>query len=285
MTRADHPHPEELDAIAASIAREQLRPDRCIPYFSDEAAPIADEIRGEEPWEPRTWVLRDADIGGVLVAETDDDLGRVWWTGPFVFTGDWDRGADLLYAAARSEVHLPQEELAGDLRHRELAVFAQRHGFHAEEASAALRCTTAPTPSPVACRPVLEPERPAVAAMHDRIFPGTHSTGARLVGRDDPDLLCLVTLVGGAIAGYVAVEVQPDGSGYIDFVGVPPEHRGRGLGRALVASATSALFERGVPYVHLTVRAGNGIARRLYADLGFVEDRVIVPYRKGFTLD
>ena len=285
MTRVDHPSPDELEAISALVAAEQVRPDRCIPYFSDGAGAIAQEIQGDTPWVGRTWVLRTSGIVGALVAETDDELDRVWWTGPFVAAGDWQRGADLLYEAARTAVPHYQEELAGDHRHRYLAEFARRNGFHAEEASAALLCTTAPPPPDVPCRPVLQRERPHVAAMHDRVFPGTHSPGTRLVGRDDPDLMCLVTHVGGSIAGYIAVEVQPDGSGYIDFVGVGADYRRRGLGRALVASATRALFERGVRYVHLTVRAGNAAARRLYTDLGFVEDRVIVPYRKGFSLD
>jgi ribosomal protein S18 acetylase RimI-like enzyme len=37
-------------------------------------------------------------------------------------------------------------------------------------------------------------------------------------------------------------------------------------------------------HAHLTVRSANDAARRLYASLGFTEERVLVPMRRGFTL-
>ena len=88
----------------------------------------------------------------------------------------------------------------------------------------------------------------------------------------------------GVPVGYVAVEVQPDGSGYVDYLGVAAQARGAGLGRVLVAGALRGLAARGVTRVHLTVRVDNATARALYASLGFVEERVAVPYRRGFDL-
>ena len=88
----------------------------------------------------------------------------------------------------------------------------------------------------------------------------------------------------GRVAGYVAFEVQPDGSGYLDFLGVATEFRRRGLAAQLVRAAVTELVDRGASSIHLTVRENSHGARALYVGLGFEEERVIRPLRKGFTL-
>ncbi len=44
------------------------------------------------------------------------------------------------------------------------------------------------------------------------------------------------------------------------------------------------LAERGATPINLTVRVDNVGARALYASLGFTEERVILPLRKGFAV-
>jgi ribosomal protein S18 acetylase RimI-like enzyme len=44
------------------------------------------------------------------------------------------------------------------------------------------------------------------------------------------------------------------------------------------------LAGRGCEVVNLTVRATNLGARRLYERLGFTEERLVRPYRRGFHL-
>jgi ribosomal protein S18 acetylase RimI-like enzyme len=284
----------DLDMVCALIEDQQRRRERSIPYFSKESAAIAEEITAEPDWFDRAWMIRtDAGVEGFLMAEIDGDLDRVWWMGPFA-AGDWSTIADTLYAHGSVAITATGEELAGDAHHLELAEFARRHGFKAEVASVALRCAAAPDLDTI--RPLVSTvgatvatmtpaDRSAVAALHDRLFPGTHTTGQRLVDKEADRFHCLVAHTGNAVVGYVAVEEQADGSGYIDFVGVAAEHRRAGLGRVLVAEATNTLFELGSAYVHLTVRETNAPARRLYASLGFSEDAILRPYRKGFTLD
>ncbi|MEM7285141.1 MAG: GNAT family N-acetyltransferase [Actinomycetota bacterium] len=90
--------------------------------------------------------------------------------------------------------------------------------------------------------------------------------------------------VDGAVVGYVAYEMQADGSGYIDYLAVDETLRGRGLGRALVSTATADLVTSGATHAHLTVREANAAARALYASLDYEEERIAIPYRRGFTL-
>lgn len=282
MRHVEPPRPSDLPAVAALIAAEQRQPHRHVAYLSSDPEPIAAEVAALGDWCSASAVLRNGtEIEGFLAADVDDEIGRTWWLGPFVSGGDWRAGANALYGAI-DPVH-DQEEMAIDTRNVELAEFATSLGFSPEEPSAALVCRQSPEASPGIglMRPV---EAVQVAALHDTLFPGTHTTG-RTLTTARPDHLVYVARSGDDVAGYVAVEVQEDGSGYIDFLGVAPDSRRQGLGRALVQTATRALFEAGVSHVHLTVRATNAAARRLYGSIGFEESRLLAPFRKGFSLD
>lgn len=59
------------------------------------------------------------------------------------------------------------------------------------------------------------------------------------------------------------------GIGAIQNVGVVPEHRGNGLGRALILQALHGFRFSGMHYGFLEVTAGNRVAVNLYQSLGF----------------
>lgn len=80
----------------------------------------------------------------------------------------------------------------------------------------------------------------------------------------------LVALVDGAVAGYVVAHYAAD-EGEILNLAVAPAHRRRGLGRALVERALTALAARDVRDVYLEVRASNAGAQALYQGVGFRE--------------
>lgn len=69
--------------------------------------------------------------------------------------------------------------------------------------------------------------------------------------------------------------------GAIQNIGVVPEHRGQGLGRALLVQALHGFAENGMAIASLEVTAENEVAVRLYEDLGFVTTEVL--YRRGGT--
>jgi len=76
-------------------------------------------------------------------------------------------------------------------------------------------------------------------------------------------------VVGSAMAGW-------DGHrGWLYSVGVHPEARRGGVGRALVAEAERALLALGCPKVNLQVLAGNRAARRFWRRMGYGEDEVV----------
>jgi hypothetical protein len=60
-----------------------------------------------------------------------------------------------------------------------------------------------------------------------------------------------------------------DGHGSIQNIGITPEHRGQGLGTALLLQALHGFRDRGIVRAYLEVTADNERAVRLYQRLGF----------------
>jgi [ribosomal protein S18]-alanine N-acetyltransferase len=91
----------------------------------------------------------------------------------------------------------------------------------------------------------------------------------------------LVAREGEAIVGYVIADSVPNHGrpiGHVKDIAVHPEHRGRGVGRDLLARALGALAAAGCARVKLEVRAGNASARSLYRRFGFEAQRQVPGY-------
>lgn len=74
--------------------------------------------------------------------------------------------------------------------------------------------------------------------------------------------------IDGAFAGFIVLNFEGPFTGYVQLVGVAPERRGQGVGRALMALAERIAFARG-PNLFLCVSGFNTSAQRFYARLGF----------------
>lgn len=287
------PEPTELPTLAEFATLLQQRPDRHVAYLGLAADEIAEEmVEDVDDWTEAAAVAEvDGQLVGWLMGSIDHDMGRVWWFGPFVDAeseDDWRVVADRLDADARARLgpNVTEEEWAPDERNALLTRWAVDRGAMVDTGSAVL-VLTGPLDPPrgsTAFRPVADGDVARLGPLHDALFPGTHTTGEALVVRRDDEHLRLVAERDGELLGYVAVERHPGTAGYIDFVGVDPAHRRRGLGAELIRAGVTALRAIGCDEVSLTVRADNEGARAMYAALGFVEERVIVPIRRGFSL-
>ena len=69
--------------------------------------------------------------------------------------------------------------------------------------------------------------------------------------------------------GTIQGLIQGGGWGAIQNVGIAREHRGRGLGKALVVKSLLGFQRVGVPRVYLEVTARNVVAVQLYRSIGF----------------
>jgi ribosomal protein S18 acetylase RimI-like enzyme len=278
---------DELVALSEFAAPLQVDPTTHCGYLGTTASGIAAEL-AEATWQDVSVVaVASGEIVGWLVGDVDPDMGRVWWLGPFVRADDWESVPDALLAAGREQLlaAVTEEEMAVDARFDRCRSWAARHGFAEEEGSHILQLDgPADAPPKMPVREIHDDDHAAVIRLHEELFPGTHATGEQLVAGHDAKHRRLVAESDGAVAGYVAVEIQPDGSGYVDYLGVEPTYRRRGVGADLVRAGVAELRELGADGVGLSVRAGSEGARDLYVSLGFDEERFVVPVRRGFSL-
>lgn len=118
---------------------------------------------------------------------------------------------------------------------------------------------------------------------HDPVYataPGAEKTMRRFLSdlaRNTYAFLFVAT-VGDRTVGFVSGELregspafQPKTWASVDDVFVEPDHRNRGIGRALIASVEGWARQRGANGVSLQVAAANGRGRRFYEGLGFRE--------------
>lgn len=110
-------------------------------------------------------------------------------------------------------------------------------------------------------------------ALLDNAFPGLVARFADWHGNltSDPEFdpaLCIPALKqDGRAVGFV----QCWTSNFVKDLVVDPQHRGQGVGAALMQHAFSLFAQRGAPYVDLKVQLDEAPARRLYARMGMVE--------------
>lgn len=281
--------PGDLDEVVRRVARLQADPEYHVGYLSNDPESIAEELSGL-PGGPTAAVVA---IGGgrpvgLLAADYDRDPPRVWWHGPFVWSRDgWRAVADRLYASARRRLprHVAQEELNPDDRSYALADFAHAHDFHPETAAAVLvlqRRLEGPPPDEVV--PATPQDHSRLTKLHDDLFPDARASGAQVIDAPDPHRIVLVTRRAGGLAGYVTAEYHAGEHGSLDFVGVRPDLRRRGLGRALVTAGVHWLQGQGCETVTLTIGENLRAARALYESVGFVEERLVRPWRKGVSV-
>lgn len=133
-------------------------------------------------------------------------------------------------------------------------------------------------PTPAATRRVLDSDRDGLAQLLLDAYGGTIDDE----GEDLDDALgavddylgrivrehSIVHARDGALLAVCFV-VEVGGRHYVDPIAVHPSLKGRGVGRALVATTLASLASAGVTEVGATITDGNTPSERLFASLGF----------------
>jgi ribosomal protein S18 acetylase RimI-like enzyme len=126
-------------------------------------------------------------------------------------------------------------------------------------------------------RPYIAEDQMAVIAMWEAcrlVVPQNDpEKDIRTKMRFQPDLF-LVALMEDRLVGTVMVGYEGH-RGWINYLAVPPEHRRRGIGKALMGAAEAALRALGCPKINLQVRRSNTAVMQFYQTMGFREDDVI----------
>jgi mycothiol synthase len=115
----------------------------------------------------------------------------------------------------------------------------------------------------------------------------TRAQVARLFAHPDADpTLCLLAFQDGEPVGFgFCLLERHHGAveGWVHDLGVAPQQRGLGLGRALLGHGIHALRDRGAARVLLGVDAANDHARRLYRRAGFQTTETFGYHRRPLT--
>jgi ribosomal protein S18 acetylase RimI-like enzyme len=225
---------------------------------------------------------------GVAGAEFDSALGRAWMRAPLVAAAEADGDAAALRralltavvaalpsAATRLDAFVNPDDLNAHAPF-EAAGWTSVSVHHvlratADTVAAAARATAAGHDARVRSVGAHDPAATAAMPLHESLFPTSYLPPPALLASLDETHRLFIALDGGAVAGYLYAQHRvEDDDGYVDYLGVEPAARGRGLGRALLRAALDWLIvERGAPWVDLTVRTDRAEALALYAGCGF----------------
>lgn len=276
----------ERDAVLDLIVGQQSDPARACTYVGTERDGVASELDDLGDWTAFTWASdHDGNLTGVVIADSDESLGRSWIHGPWV-SGEWLRDARPLLDAALHALPpgVTRHEISADVAHSAMAALAAERGWAATEANH-LYVTSNASAWPdegARVRTARTSDAAAIESLHQAEFPDTYYSVSQLL---DPErgFIVVVAENRGAFAGYAAGRVQADGSGYLDYVAVTDAARGLGLGRALVAAAGRRIAAAAPQHdLNLTVQESRTPACALYEALGMRRVASLVAYRHGF---
>lgn len=74
--------------------------------------------------------------------------------------------------------------------------------------------------------------------------------------------------------GFTAYYMKAPSIGYLNFVAIKPELRGKGYAKQLVQYSVDDLLEKGAKRIDLITRPSNTAARKLYESMGFVQTNI-----------
>ncbi|MDE2376590.1 GNAT family acetyltransferase [Bradyrhizobium sp.] len=135
-----------------------------------------------------------------------------------------------------------------------------------------------PSPAPLAIAAIADADIEAVVALWQRCGltrPWNDPQADVALARRRDNSTVLVGREGGAIVATAMV--GHDGHrGWVYYVAVDPERRGRGLGRLIMAAAEDWLRQAGILKLQLLVRRENAAAGAFYTSLGFAESTSVM---------
>jgi ribosomal protein S18 acetylase RimI-like enzyme len=105
--------------------------------------------------------------------------------------------------------------------------------------------------------------------------PWNHPAADIALARKDSNATVLLGRDGAALVASVLV--GHDGHrGWVYYVSVDPDHRGKGYGRVIMAAAEDWLRARGIEKLQLMVRGDNAEVHAFYRSLGYYDQERVV---------
>lgn len=278
--------PTQVQQAFEVILAGQADPRTACTYLGTERAGLLAELEDlDPPWTRTLRVVldRDGTVLGAVAVDYDEETGRSWIQGPWTAHPQaWTTHAPALVRAAidLTPDGVEQHELCAAPHHVAMAALAATLGWRATDVSIAYvaRTDLGWPARPADVRRAQPEDAEALAALHESSFPDTYASARQLL--QDEERSTVVIEREGSVVGYASGRLQPDGSGYLDYIAVGRAYRGLGLARGLLAAIGRDLLARAPQGdVNLTVVDSNRAAIALYEGFGFVRDAELVGYR------
>jgi ribosomal protein S18 acetylase RimI-like enzyme len=270
---------EDFPILASMMVSENRDPrNQCMHSSLDEEADgLLQEMMKWAAIGEIVFVLAKYDerIVGVLGSEYDQELGRGWLWGPFAQIEDRTHLARKLFDGLLSALPKAIRRLDAflNLENRWGYEFYMTQGFREDVKAHVYIANREDWQGGMtqASIPINHELKASFCALHPMIFPNAYYSAQRVLDQIDGNHQVFVQTDGNQVLGYVFASVSSDADeGEIEFLGVQPGSRHKGLGRKLLKSALYWLFvESKVTHVTLTVNDNNVNARSLYEEVGF----------------
>ncbi len=292
LSRIIKPEKKDLDRISMFISRLQQEKESVIGYFDRTPEEIKVYLEELEPgWKDTTLMLVENDkIIGIIIAEYDIELQRVWIHGPMIDLSnqlEWDSLADELYANILKIIpfEIIDYELYGEKSNVNLRKLAERLNYKTTEPSCVLsfsreKITNLPF---LSGNPITEKYFDQFKKYHSEIFPNTYYSGQQILNMVNETNQVFIESQNEDLTGFINGKLDKStNQGYIEFVGVRKSSRRQGSGRKLVIAILHWLFNTFVQIneAKLTVSETNTPAFNLYTSLGFMVEQSLQGYRK-----
>lgn len=287
--QADYPSVAELFA-----AQNATRSTRCLHSHEGSVEATLHSMNQYTDDGEFALVLARDDAGNVVGAfggEYDPTNRRVWLWGPMAVGADnepetWLDCCQQMYELLVPSFPFEPAILDGfiDQPFELGAQLYQRCGHHLAKTIYVL---VAPrpeeiTPPDIPHPPLTAAHSDSFAQLFEQIFPDTYYTGAQIAARQLETERTFIHLDGDAVTGFCHVKFnEGPKDGYVEFVGVHPDARRRGIARQLLTTGMHWLFTtHNVPEIGLTTGDDNINAQALYVQVGFEIESVGLAYRK-----
>jgi ribosomal protein S18 acetylase RimI-like enzyme len=244
----------------------------------DDVASHEAELAALDPNEAAFWTVMDGDRRiGVVGCAVAPALGRAWMRGPLLAEPHaLPPLLDRLVAAV--EAALPGIHTFDAFPSADSAALNDWYAAAGYELQAVHRVLRAPIGATAGLPPTVRRARgddvPAVAKLHVDLFETPYLLEEDLRQAVDATdrALFVADDDGGRPVAYLHVKDEAgEQEAYVDYLGVEPDHRGRGIARALLDAAAHWGAGQGRAHVALTVREDRQTAMNLYFRAGFAE--------------
>ncbi|MTI96480.1 MAG: GNAT family N-acetyltransferase [Firmicutes bacterium] len=276
----------DIPALARFMAKLNHNPAHHVGYCGADWREVRGDIGEFGLPVDKSFVVLEAQgqIRGVL--GFDPDAERAWIWGPFITVQPWLPAAQALWAAMlpllpRSITRL---DFFYDLANSNALTLMNCFGAKETSREVILRATRSsisrsPVVGSVGDLPLQLEAR--FIQLHDSLFPGTYYSGQEILCRRNHLRRLLTCTDGAELNGYIYLEAEPEsGGGSLEYIGVKPSARGRGIGLALLTSGLDWLFSfASIDKLRLCVNVENQAAIRLYQRAGFAVDRNLFAFR------